>query len=231
MGSYQRTVVLAPPVDVTTSLDAAVLRWTPGVIGARSTGRLRGQVPGKAVEHLLAQRRCLRAVDAVQVGALLGPGQRGAVAALGELDGGDRHGDPGEEQGLISQFEHCIENMPLPPIPRSEQEEWRAHIRKGLAVGDYDDRPLVKARFGLQFTTVQRRPGRTDQGHFRGSCPPRARLGGRSGTVTVTRGQTGGPTDGLQHVALVAETSLIRKRSASQWRARAAGDPGPRQRR
>jgi len=34
---------------------------------------LRGQVPGKAVEHLggafLAQRRCLRAADAVQVGA------------------------------------------------------------------------------------------------------------------------------------------------------------------
>ena len=78
----------------------------PEVIGARSTGRLRGQVPGKAVEHLggafLAQRRCLHTVDAVQ----------GAPAV-----------------------------------------EWRANIRKGLAAGDYDDRPLVKARFGLQFTT------------------------------------------------------------------------------
>ena len=52
-----------------------------------------------------------------------------------------------EEQGLICQFEHCIENMPLPSIPRSEQESWRAHVRKGLAAGDYDDRPVVKAQF------------------------------------------------------------------------------------
>ena len=60
---------------------------------------LLGQVPGQAVDHLggafLAQGRCLQSVDAVQVGALLGPGQRRAVAALGELDGGDRHRDPG----------------------------------------------------------------------------------------------------------------------------------------
>lgn len=51
------------------------------------------------------------------------------------------------EQGLICQYEHCIENMPLPPIPRSEQESWRAHISKGLETGAYDDRPEIKARF------------------------------------------------------------------------------------
>jgi hypothetical protein len=52
-----------------------------------------------------------------------------------------------EEQGLICQYEHCIENMPLPPTPRSEQESWRAHISEGLRTGAYDDRPEVKANF------------------------------------------------------------------------------------
>jgi len=53
------------------------------VIGCRS------QVRGQPVEHLrraiLAQPRCLRSVDAVQVGALLGPGQRGAAGGLGTM--------------------------------------------------------------------------------------------------------------------------------------------------
>ncbi len=48
-------------------------------------------VAGEQVEHLgcatIAQRGCLWSVDAVEVGALLGPGQRGGVAAFGELDG------------------------------------------------------------------------------------------------------------------------------------------------
>lgn len=52
-----------------------------------------------------------------------------------------------EAQGLICQYEHCIENMPLPPVPRSEQESWRAHITEGLKTGAYDDRPEVKAQF------------------------------------------------------------------------------------
>jgi hypothetical protein len=55
------------------------------------------QVLGEAVEHLggasLAQSRCLGSVEAVEVGALLGPRQRGAAGCRGELDGGDGDGD------------------------------------------------------------------------------------------------------------------------------------------
>ena len=48
--------------------------------------------------------------------------------------------------------------------------------------------PQVNAELGQQWTA---RPVlRT-----RGSCPPRARSGGPSGTVTVTRGQTDRPAD------------------------------------
>src|SRR5215468_10161025 len=52
-----------------------------------------GQVLGEAVEHLagapLAQPRCVRPVDAVEIRALLRPGQRRAVIGLDELDRGD----------------------------------------------------------------------------------------------------------------------------------------------
>jgi hypothetical protein len=54
-----------------------------------------------------------------------------------------------QEQGLICEYEHCIENMPVPPIPRSEQVSWRAHVSEGLRTGLYDDRPEIKARFEL----------------------------------------------------------------------------------
>src|SRR6266567_4220730 len=74
--------------------------YLPGAVsGSPPSGRgLRGQVPGQAVEHLggafLAEQRRLGPVDAVQVGALLGPGQRGAVRVLAEFNRGDRHRDP-----------------------------------------------------------------------------------------------------------------------------------------
>jgi hypothetical protein len=75
-----------------------------------------------------------------------------------------------EEQGLICQFEHCIENMPLPEIPRSEQERWRAHISKGLASGAYDDRPEVKESFErtLEEPIPDDAPEEVDE---TGSCP------------------------------------------------------------
>jgi hypothetical protein len=54
VGSYQRTVVLAPPVDVTTRLDVAVLRWTPGALRDRP----------QAVLDTLAELACKRSLAA-----------------------------------------------------------------------------------------------------------------------------------------------------------------------
>lgn len=50
-----------------------------------------------------------------------------------------------EDDGLICEFEHCIENMPLPGIPRSERIEWRDHVTASLERGDYDGDPQRKA--------------------------------------------------------------------------------------
>jgi hypothetical protein len=54
------------------------------------------------------------------------------------------------EQGRICKYEHCIENMPLPPIPRDEQEEWRAGVQERLEAGAYDDKPELKTEFAAQ---------------------------------------------------------------------------------
>lgn len=54
----------------------------------------------------------------------------------------NRHWD---EQGLICEYEHCIENMPLPDIPRSERITWKMNIEAAIAAGRYDDDPSRKA--------------------------------------------------------------------------------------
>lgn len=51
------------------------------------------------------------------------------------------------EQGLICQYEHCIEHMPLPQVPRSEQIKWRDHIGAALRGGRYDEVPERKRWF------------------------------------------------------------------------------------
>lgn len=49
------------------------------------------------------------------------------------------------DDGLICEYEHCIETMPLPEIPRSEQMEWRTFVTEGLQTGRYDGDPARKA--------------------------------------------------------------------------------------
>src|SRR5271166_314224 len=65
--------------------------------GRATRGGCLCQVLGEAVEHLgrafPAQLRRLRPVEAVEVGALLGPRQRRAAGCRGELYGGDGDGD------------------------------------------------------------------------------------------------------------------------------------------
>jgi hypothetical protein len=52
-----------------------------------------------------------------------------------------------DEAGLICQYEHCIENMPLPPISLEEELTWRERIQKNLDEGFYDDHPSRKREF------------------------------------------------------------------------------------
>jgi hypothetical protein len=49
-----------------------------------------------------------------------------------------------EEMGLICQYEHCIEHMPVPGVPREEHMRWRERIRENLDRGFYDDHPERK---------------------------------------------------------------------------------------
>jgi len=50
-----------------------------------------------------------------------------------------------EDQGLICEYEHCIEHMPLPDVPRSERLAWKSNIESSIAEGRYDDDPARKA--------------------------------------------------------------------------------------
>jgi hypothetical protein len=43
-------------------------------------------------------------------------------------------------QGLICQWEHCIEFMPLPPITKSEQEEHSKFIQEQFDKGEYENK-------------------------------------------------------------------------------------------
>jgi len=52
-----------------------------------------------------------------------------------------------EEDGLVCEYEHCIENMPLPDGTRQEEEEYRARIATALEQGFYDDHPQRKREF------------------------------------------------------------------------------------
>ena len=74
------------------------------------------------------------------------------------------------EQGRICEFEHCIENMPLPAIPRSETIEWRKGIEQGIRDGIYDDRPELKHSFIQMLATpvAEDAPEEVDR---TGSCP------------------------------------------------------------
>src|SRR5215467_3751194 len=62
----------------------------------RSRDRVLAQVCGETVEHLAraspAQMRRLGSVDSIEVGALLGPRQRGSAIHWDKFDGGDGDG-------------------------------------------------------------------------------------------------------------------------------------------
>lgn len=51
------------------------------------------------------------------------------------------------DQGLICQYEHCIENMPLPRGTRQDAIEYRNRISSALAEGFYDSFPERKREF------------------------------------------------------------------------------------
>ena len=75
-----------------------------------------------------------------------------------------------QAQRRVCQYEHCIENMKLPEIPRSEQEAWRAGVRERLDGGFYDEKPDTKASLmaQLQVPIPANTPETVDR---TGACP------------------------------------------------------------
>ena len=75
-----------------------------------------------------------------------------------------------EEQGRVCEYEHCIENMPLPPILRSEQERWREGLRARLDAGMFDADSERKQQFEAELSEPipDDAPEKVDRA---GACP------------------------------------------------------------
>src|SRR5262249_42555958 len=110
-GPYKPDVAVGGDGAVTVPRAIAPWRGRRSVADGVARGWL-GQVLGEAVEHLagapLALPRCVRPVDAVEVRALLRPGQRRAVIGLAELDWGG-----GARDGRAIGLHRVAEDEPL----------------------------------------------------------------------------------------------------------------------
>jgi hypothetical protein len=110
-----------------------------------------------------------------------------------------------EAQGRICEYEHCIENMPLPGIPRSEQEAWKSGRAKDLREGRYDDNPSLKAEMehGIKEPIPEDAPEEVDR---TGACPV------------------------FGHYCPGGQTTVDRCEAAKEWVAAARPDRGRRRR-
>jgi hypothetical protein len=76
-----------------------------------------------------------------------------------------------QENGLICQFEHCIENMQLPKTTLSEHLEWREHIKASLDSGLYDEHPKRKAWFEAMLAEPVDESEFVEVEDLTGACP------------------------------------------------------------
>lgn len=79
-----------------------------------------------------------------------------------------------EQQGLLCQWEHCIELCPLPPITRAQHEEHVTSIKRKFDAGDYADASperLDILRYLLESGVPDDAPEEPDLEMEAGACP------------------------------------------------------------